>query len=199
MREYLLDCLKKISIFNDCKLDLTSARLIMSVPVIDTLSKAKTFSSGFDRIIEIELDKRTFHKNRYSIKQYERVINEVYTYNKIELSEWWKRFEDRSIKNRVSLAFKELKTNRSLRIKIADFFFMLTMPKRLINKGLNDQKRRIEESNRLLESNYKRKIESQEVYKKEGPKQIERNQTQMEKISDYLLKLGYDVVDEGYC
>ena len=194
MREYLLDCLKKISIFNDCKLDLMSARLIMSVPVIDTLSKAKTFSSGFDRIIEIELDKRTFHKNRDSIKHYERIMNETYTYNKIELSEWWKRFEDRSIRNRISLAFKELKTNHSLRIKIANFFFMLTMPKKLINKGLSDQKRRIEEDNRLLEAEYKRKIESQEVYKKEGPKQIKRNQTQMEKISDYLFKLGYDVI-----
>ena len=198
MRGYLLDCLKKISVFENCKLDLNGAILKVSVPVIETLSKQKTFSNGFDRIIEIELDNMTFYKNRDSIKQYEKVMNEVYTYNKIELSEWWKRFEDRSIRNRISLAFKELKTNHSLRIKIANFFFMLTMPKKLINKGLSDQKRRIEEDNRLLEAEYKRKIESQEVYKKEGPKQIERNQTQMEKISDYLFKLGYDVIDKGY-
>lgn len=187
--DYLVDYLKTLPVFEWCSLKCNAYDLKVYAPALK-YGKYQNFQSD-DLIVKVDMDKKTYKLCSREIKQYEDIINKVYEFSPSELSDYWKKFEDLTLKKRVKNAFAALSTNKKIHIRIYDFFFHFYVPKNRVEEVLNKEKEKVENRNSSKLKFYNEDIDRQKFYMENAPAYIEKVKNKQLEIAKFLEKLGY--------
>lgn len=129
--DYVEDYLNQLDIFRETKIDVSLECITVSLPSIDE-------DNSYDRIIWISFENHTYKVLNKSIKQYREVMNKTYTYEPQEIRDIFKRYENYSLMKRITVARRCLVCkNKTLWIRMQDFFYSLFVSKRYLKKILD--------------------------------------------------------------
>lgn len=187
--DYIKEYLETIAAFDGCIICPDARLFYIYVPSLK-MDKHSSLQED-DCIMEIDLDEQTFQFKTYPIKEYECVMNASYSYEDTELSEFWKTYEDFSVKNRIKIAIKAACEKKALGVKIMDFFYILFVPRKYVDAKVNKAKESVKAKNDANKKQYDRNIAKQDFYKKYAPGQIELIKQKQKEISEFLLGFGY--------
>lgn len=191
--DYLVEYLKKIEVFKNTKLRLSSYDLVVEVSPLEFRGERniRTIYSN-DVIMNIYPSNRTFEFCNRCIDNYVSVMNEKYELKHYELGDFWKKYEDYTLKKRLKEAFSSLTNkNKKVRIRISDFLSFLFVSKKTINKALDREYKRVDERNQSCEEQYYRNVTMQDFYKEKAPNHISEIKSKQTEIANYLIGLGY--------
>lgn len=187
--EYLTDYLKKQSVFNGAIIKLEYRKLNIYIPALKH-GDFQEFQSD-DKIMEIDIEKRAYVLCDDFLNKYKRVMDANYNLEVCELSDFWKQFEDLSLKSRIKNAFKELTSKHKLSVKLSNFLFFFIVREKMIQASLNKEKRRIDDKNKYNANTYNSNIELQKIYNEKAPDQIEKCLAKQKDLEQYFSRLGY--------
>ena len=187
--DYLVDYLKTLPVFEWCSLKCNAYDLKVYAPALK-YGKHKEFQSD-DLIVKVDMDKKTYKLCLREIKNYENIMNNVYEFTPYELSDFWKQFEDLTLKKRTKNAFAALSTNKKLHIRVYDFFFHFCVSKNNVEDALKREKDKIERNNDSKLKFYNEDIDRQKFYIENAPDYIEKIKNKQIEIAKFLESLGY--------
>lgn len=186
--KYLEECLMKIPIFYGCTLGHNAYNFDVYIPALNHEGNKYTWS---DHILKIDACEKTFQIDKRTIEDYEREEKAKIEYDKVEIEDYYKRFENLSIKKRIKNIREEIKSERRITIKFSNILFWIFIPKKKVQPVLDREKKRIEEINESNQEFYKRDVERQEYYKKYAPEHIKKIKEKQKEIATYLEGIGY--------
>lgn len=186
--EYLTDYLEKQSVFNNTIIKLDYHKLNIYIPSLKR--KPQEFQQD-DKIMKIDIEKRTYVLCDDFLEKYKRIMNANYELELCELSDFWKQFEDLSFKNRIKNTFKELGSKHKLNVKLSNFLFFLIVREKTVQPSLDKEKKRIDDKNKHNLDIYNSNIELQKFYNKKAPDQIKKGQVKQKELKRYFSNLGF--------
>lgn len=187
--DYLIEHLKTLHIFDETLLKFQSYELHIYFPSLK-YGKYKQFQSE-DKIIKLDIDKKTYKLCDKDIQKYSDVMEKVYELEVCELPEFWKKYENFNLKNRVKNAFMSLLTDKKLHIRVWDFIFILTVTKKKIDTALYREREKVNSKNTRNQNYYDEQVDLQNYYKENAPNHISMIQYKQKEIVNYLTHLGY--------
>lgn len=187
--EYLTDYLEKQSVFDGTIIKLEYHKLNIYMPALKH-GEFQEFQPD-DKIMKVDIDKRTYVLCDDFLNKYRRVMDANYNLEVCELSDFWKQFEDLSLKSRIKNAFKELTSKHKLSVKLSNFLFFFIVREKTIKTSLNKEKARIDDKNKQNRNIYSSNIELQKFYNKKAPDQIEKCLLKQKDLERYFSRLGY--------
>lgn len=196
--EHIPEYLQEIEVFTDTIISVWGTELHIYVPSLK-FGEHQNLQPD-DRILEINLRKKTYDCQEIPIKDYTSALEQEYELEICELSDFWKKFEDFSFKKRLKSAFSYLKSDKKLYRRLFNFVFVLTVSRKKVDTALNREKENIIRKNKRNLHFYKERTELQNFYKENVPAQIEKIRGKQEEIKKYLRGLGYTenyVMDEN--
>lgn len=144
-----------------------------------------------DQILEIDLYKKTYKLCDTAIQRYSNILSTVYKLDTLVLSDFFKKYENLTIKKRIRNAFLSLYTNKKWHIKISDFIFALIVSQKKVEKVIYEEKQRINRENDNRKRIYENQIDLQNFYIEHAPRQILLIYTRQNEIVRFLDLLGY--------
>lgn len=123
--DYLKEYLISTHPFEDCEIRNGSNMFYFYLPSLKT-GKYSNYI-GDDLIAEIDVKNRTYNLFAECISEYKDVMSEEYKLDTVELSNWWKRFTDLGIKNRLNQIREVIHSDKRLFVKISDIYFWTVM------------------------------------------------------------------------
>lgn len=188
--DYFIDHVKTIPVFDNTIPKIEHSDLVVYVPSLQDEKHNKYKSK--DKILEIDLEDRTFIVCEEDLNEYLDVMNSKYELKTYGLDDFWKKYENFSFKKRVENAFISLTTNQKrFRTKVADFAFHFIVSKKKINNVLQREKEKVEKKNEYNRKRYDENISLQNFFTKNAPEHLEKAIAKQKEIVDYLIKLGY--------
>lgn len=187
--DYLIEHLKTLHIFDETLLKFQSYELHIYFPSLK-YGEYKQFQSE-DKIIKMNIGKRTYKLCDKDIQRYSDVMDKVYELEVCELPEFWKKYENFTLKNRVKNAFMSLLTDKKLHIRLWDFIFTLIVTKKKIDTALNREREKVNSKNVHNQSHYDEQVDLQNYYKENAPNHISKIRYKQKEIVNYLTHLGY--------
>lgn len=183
---YLVDYLQSLDIFKNLKITFNGFKIIFSM-------KKLNHDKRFDPIIKIDIINHTYIV--YDLSEYLDVINAEYTLCTFELSNFWKQFENYTIKKRFKLfntiLFNKDNTYKSIVSRIYDSIYAIAVSKKKIDKCLNREYKIINDKNNAYKIYYEKDIELQNYYKQHFPKHKELFNINKNNILNFIKELGY--------
>jgi hypothetical protein len=189
--DYLREYLSELPVFSGCKVTNSAGVFIVNLESLKLDFGWRSSYISDDKIIKIDADLRTFKVIDKDIEKYEMVLNKEYTIEVKELSDFWKRFENLTVKKRVINALNSFKTQKKLLVKILDFKFWLFCSNKKIEEALTRESKKIDDTNKYNNEQYKEDIALQEYYMKYAPDHIQKIKSKQQEIINYLLSIGY--------
>lgn len=186
--EYFTDYLGTLHIFNNTLLKFRDNTLNIYVPELNY--KCEQFKSE-DKIIKVNLGKKVYKVCCNDIQKYSDVMATVYELETCELSDFWKKYENFTFRNRVKNAFKTLITDKKLHIRLWDFVFTLIVSKKKVNAAVEREREKVNNNNKNNQKLYNKQIELQNYYIKNAPNHIDSIHSKQNDIAKYLISLGY--------
>lgn len=144
-----------------------------------------------DRIINIDLSKKTYRFHHETINNYTSIMEKEYKLETYELSDFWKKFENFTIKKRLKGAFSSLVSDKKFHVRLSDFIYLLIVPRKKIDYTLAKVKEENREKNERSLYFYNERIALQNFYKENASAQIEKIRRKQEEIAEYLKSIGY--------
>lgn len=186
---YLLEYLKSVEVFKDTFLELNpSYNVIIRIPSFQ--------KCHIEDILTIDFENHAYWKND-CIKYYNKIMSEKYVYEPYEIQDFLKKYENYTLKKRLTNAGGSLfNKDKTCCVRISDFFFNLFVSKTYLKKILDKEYKRIEEANKCLKKKYDEDIERQELYKQKAPEQIRKIEQKQKEIIEYLSK--YEFKENNY-
>lgn len=198
--DYLREHLMSIHPFTDCVIKNDSSTFSFYLPALKENQYLKY--EGDDLIARISVDDKTYKIFSDCVSKYEEVMTKEYTLTEVQLSNWWKRFTDLSIKNRLHQAYDVIHSDKKILVKILDLRFWLIMTnkrRKQIAEALEREYNKINQSNIWHKKEYDKHIDIQKYYLEQAPTQIEKIRTKQKEIEEYLKTLNYIKDEEmGY-
>lgn len=193
--DYLQEYLQTLPIFNDCIVKISSNNVYIDIVGLknDPKYDFPVFSHN-DRIIKFNLsDHEYIILSNESIQRYKNIMEKSYELKIEEINDYWKQFEDLSLKSRLKKSIQSLADGKCISSKISNFCFWLYAPvmKKKINEKLKDIYEKIEICNLYLKEQYEEDIIRQKYYLNCAPAQIMKIQQKQNDILGYLKDLGY--------
>lgn len=185
--DYLIEHLKTLHIFDETLLKFQSYELHIYFHSLK-YGRYKQFQSE-DKIIKLNIDKRTYELCDKDIQRYSDVMDKVYELEVCELPEFWKKYENFTLKNRVKNAFMSLLTDKKLHIRLLDFIFTLIVAKKKIDTALNKEREKVNSKNAHNQSYYDERVDLQNYYKENAPNHISKIRYKQKEIVNYLTHL----------
>lgn len=180
----LMEYLKQIEIFNNTDISL--------MPYGDVRVNMSSFEKFDNWIMYIDFINHTYKLINDNIKHYNRIMNGECVYAPYEVQDVFKRYENYTLKKRLTVAWNNLlNKDKTRRVRISDFFFSLFVSKKYLKKVLDKEYRRVEEANKCLKKRYNEDIERQKLYKQKVPEQIRKIEQKQKEIAKYLSKYGF--------
>lgn len=188
--DYLIDYLSKINVFAETKIRLDINKIIISMPSFDEYKRN-------DIIMNINLEKRTYKIINKCIGDYKAIMSNDYVFEQKELTDFFKKYENYTLKQRFLTAYKNLMNkNKTKIVRMQDCLFSLFVSKKYIQKCLNDEYKRIDEINKRSKKIYDKNIELQNFYLQKAPIHINKIEQKQIEIINYLSKYGF--INEKY-
>lgn len=190
--DYLREYLCSIDPFKDCIIKNNSYIFSFYLPSLKVGNHSEF--NGYDLIAQINAYEKTFKLFTECIDDYNDVMSQEYQLEIVELSNWWKRFTDLRIKNRISQIREVIHSDKKLFVKIADIYFWIVMTnrqRRKIQEALERENEKVSSSNKYNKEKYEENIEKQDYYKQYAPGQIRRIRNKQKEIEDFLKDIGY--------
>lgn len=192
--DYLVEYLKTLHVFDGTLPKFQSYDLNIYVPALKH-GEYKQFQSE-DKIMKVNVDKRTYRLCNRDIKKYTEVMVTRYKLETCELSDFWKKYENFTLKNRVKNAFRSLTTDKKLHIRLWDFVFTMIVSKKKIDATLNREIEKVNSKNEYNQKYYNERIDLQNYYIENAPIHITSIRSKQNEIVDYLTRLGYQEDNE---
>ena len=192
--DYLNEYLKTLPVFNDTDIQIAHCLLYISVPALRCERYPRLQIK--DRILIVDIYERTYEFYKYDIKTYTDEMNNDYELKTYELSKFWKKYENFTLKNRIKNAFLSLTTNKSLHVRLSDFVFILFVSRKKIDDAVNNERKEVEKNNKWRREDYERNVALQNFYKKYAPDHIAMIRSKQKEITDYLSSIGYSEKSE---
>ena len=192
--DYLVEYLRTLHVFVGTLPKFQSYDLNIYVTALKH-GEYKQFQSE-DKIMKINVDKRTYRLCDKDIKKYSNIVSKVYNLETCELSDFWKKYEDFTLKNRVKNAFKSLTTSKKLHIRLWDFVFILIVSKKKVDAALDREIEKVNSENEYNQKYYNERIDLQNYYIENAPNHIASIRSKQNEIVDYLTRLGYQEDNE---
>lgn len=188
--DYLIEHIKTLHVFDNTLPTIERSELIIYVPSINDDDHNKYHSK--DKILEIDLEDRTFTICNSDLNEYEEVMAATYELKEHELDDFWKRYENLTISSRIRNAFKSLTSpQKNIGTKIADFVFHFIVSKKKVNSIIDRERNKIDKKNEYHKKRYESDISLQQFYLEHAPKHLEKAYLKQREIIDYLISLGY--------
>lgn len=190
--DFLKDCLLTIYPFGNCQIENNAYIFSLYLPALK-FGKYSDFDSD-DLIAKIDLNNRTYRLFTECICNYESVMAAKYDLKIIKLSDWWLRFTDLSLKNRLRQVRNVICSDRKMLVKFSDIYFWLVLTdqrKKKIQDALERESKKITYSNNYEKEKYDENIERQKYFKKFAPDHIENIKLKQGEIEEYLNDFGY--------
>lgn len=187
--EYLIECLKRIDVFTDTLLEIVGDELKISMPALK-YGKYQEFQPD-DAILRVDMHNRKYRLCKNSIENYSDVMNTKYELETCELDDFIKKYESFTFKNRIKNAYESLQSDKKFHIKVYDFILHFIVSKKKVANAIDEIKAIAKSKNEGYAKYYKERLELQEFYNKNAPKQIDMLRSKQEEISIYLESLGY--------
>lgn len=191
---FLQNCLSNLPVFDGTSLKFHGDNLYVIIPALK-YGKYKEYQSD-DRILELDLAKKEVLVLNKFLKEYQEIIDEDYRLEVSELDDFWKKYENFGFKNRLKLSVESFTKKKRFGVKVSDFFFMLTVPKKKIETKLETEKEKVRDKNKHNKECFENNIARQEYYAKNAPKHTSNAISKQNEIVYYLEKLGYTVKTE---
>ena len=147
--------------------------------------------------MNINLEKRTYKIINKCIGDYKAIMSNDYVFEQKELTDFFKKYENYTLKQRFLTAYKNLMNkNKTKIVRMQDCLFSLFVSKKYIQKCLNDEYKRIDEINKRSKKIYDKNIELQNFYLQKAPIHINKIEQKQIEIINYLSKYGF--INEKY-
>lgn len=192
--DYLVEYLRTLHVFDGTLPKFQSYDLNIYVPALKH-GEYKQFQPE-DKIMKVNVDRRTYRLCDKDIQKYSDVMSKVYELETCELSDFWKKYEDFTFKNRVKNAFKSLTTDKKLHIRLWDFVFTLIVSKKKVDVALDREREKVNSKNEYNQKYYNERIDLQNYYMENAPNHITLIHSKQNEIVDYLTCLGYQEDNE---
>lgn len=187
--DYLIEHLKRLQEFEGTILKANAYDLDVYFPALK-YGEFQSFQPE-DKIIEIDMNKKTYRICKGDIQKYLNVMETKYELETCELSDFWKKYEDFNFKNRLKNAYMSLFSTKKLHIRINDFIYTLFVPKEKIENAINREQEKVNKKNEQNLKYYNERIGLQNFYKENAPMQINMIHSKQHEIAKYLVQLGY--------
>lgn len=190
--DYLKKYLNSIYPFKNCIIKNNSYIFSFYLSSLK-VGKYSNFTND-DLIAKINADDKTYRIFTECINDYEDVMSKEYKLEECKLDDWYQRFTDLSLKNRLHQIHEEIHSDRKLLIKLSNIYFWSVMTnkrRKNIQKALDKENEKVSNSNKYNKERYQQNIERQIYYREHAPIHIEKIKTIQEEIEMYLKKVGY--------
>lgn len=188
--DYLVDYLKTLHIFDGTFPEFQSCDLNVYVPALEH-EEHQQFQFK-DKIMKINIDKKTYKLCDRDIQGYLDVMSKIYKLQICELSDFWMKYKNFTFKNRVKNAFKSLINKKNLHIRLWDFIFILFVSKKKINAALDREIEEVDSRNKCNQKHFNKQIDLQNYYIENAPSHITTIRSKQNEIVNYLTRLGYE-------
>lgn len=153
---------------------------------------------GMYTVKNIEVARLDMAKKTFAIRAAGQEISEKLQYiprlEQKELDEFYKKYEDVSMANRVRNAVAAMVIDHAVHIRLKNAWFALTCPAKRLNIVVEREKGKVEEWNQYAQKRYKEELLKHARYKELAPRYQNEIRNRQESIRKYLKELGYKEV-----
>lgn len=187
MQEYIPYILSGLPSFAGCALELKNNEVCVYLPAprYDNLASRL---QGNDEILRINLQDHTFQMQGGYIGFYERAVEESRR-EYCGLDPFWNRFEDFTLKKRLREAFRSLREDMPVFVRIQNFFFILSVRRSYIDEKLSREKEKVARKNAAIKEQNLIEEQRSAFYREHADAQIRKIQEVQQRISQYLCAL----------